>query len=164
MKYNHFEFCEALARKLRPVGHTDGDRHFFRATENTAPQELYDRISSAHGMIMVAIDGIDEDYSWPGSDSLMVKPGYSIVVAKQTQGNDTNTIFQAQRESHLVMRECMAKMLQDAAVYKNGCEFIDAGSFFVEGIGPLGDLFYGVILSFTLDHGVEYKLNPEMWL
>lgn len=164
MKYNHFAYCEDFARKLKLIGHTDKDRHFYRATENTRPEEFHEQISSAHGMIMVAIDGIDEDYSWPGSDSLMVKPGYSIVIAKQTRSNDSNTIFTAQRESHLVIRECMAKMLQDAALYKNGCEFIDAGSFFVEGIGPLGDLFYGVILSFTLDHGVEYKLNPEMWL
>jgi hypothetical protein len=164
MKYNHFEYCEALARKLKPVGHTDEDRHFFRATEDTSPKELYNRISSSHGMIMIAIDGKDESYIWPESDSLMVKPVYSLVIAKQTQATDSDTIFIAQRESHMVMRQCIAKILQDAAKYKSGCEFIDAGSFVIEGAGPLGDLFYGVIMTFTLDYGIEYKLNPEMWL
>jgi hypothetical protein len=161
--YDHFKYSEKLARQLVPISHTDTDCHFFRATERSELKELNEKISRAHGMIMIAIDGAISDFSLNNTDSLIERPGYSIVIVKQTKSTDTDTIFQAQEACKEVMIEVIARMLHDYSKYIDGCDKIDMSSLPMYGFGPIGDLFYGVILDFYLDEGVNYKLNPAMW-
>jgi hypothetical protein len=114
-------------------------------------------------MVMIAIDGADSNFQFQG-DSLMAKPIYKIVIARQTKSSDTDTIFEAQKASKEAMMQVIAQMLSDARQYKHRCELIDANTFRIAGFGPIADLFYGVTLRFSLAEGVNYKLNPEMWL
>jgi len=163
MKYKHFEYCESLARRLKPVGHTDDDCHFFRATEQSSLTELERNISAAHGMILIAIDGKFSGFDYQ-PDSLIEKPLYGIVIARQTDSTDIDTVFQAQDETKALAMQVISRMMCDARDYRNGCEFIDPGSFLVEGFGPIAGNFYGVILSFSTESGIEYKVDPEMWV
>lgn len=162
--YNHFQYSENLARKLKAIGHTDSDCHFFRATEQTELRELEDNLSSAHGMIMLAVDGKDSGFQFRNSDSLMERPAYSLVIAKQTSSSDSDTVFKAQQECKAVMMQVISRMLNDARDYKHRCDLIDPDSFRIEGFGPIGDLFYGVMLWFALDEGVNFEIKPDMWL
>lgn len=161
--YNHYEYCEAIARKLKSIQHTDTDRHFFRAIEQSELQELEQNISSAHGMIMIAIDGSFSSFQYQ-ADSLMERPTYSVIIAKQTKSTDTDTIFQAIYDSKVAMKQVLSRIMCDARSYKYSCDMIDTSSFQLEGFGPIGDLFYGVILTFSMVEGVNFKLNSEMWL
>lgn len=161
--YDHFKYTEKLSRQLVPISHTDTDCHHFRATEQSELIELNAMITKAHGMIMIAIDGATSDFKLNNTDSLMERPGYSLVIAKQTKSADTDTIFQAQKECKEVMTAVISRMLHDYNNYLDGCENIDTSSLQMSGFGPIGDLFYGVILDFYINEGVNYKLNPEMW-
>ena len=161
--YNHYEYCEAIARNLKSIQHSDADRHYFRAIEQTELTELEQRISSAHGMIMIAIDGSFSSFQHD-SDSLIQRPTYTIVIARQTKVSDTDTIFQAVADSRQTMMQVISRMLCDAKSYKSGCDLIDPSTFQLEGFGPIGDLFYGVILTFSLAEGVSYAIDPSMWL
>ncbi len=161
--YNHFIYSEKLARQLVSISHTDTDCHFFRATEQTELEELTDKISRAHGMIMIAIDGASSEFTLNNTDSLMERPGYSLVIAKQTKSTDTDTIFKAQKDSKEAMTAIIARMLHDYNNYIDDCDKIDPNSFQLSGFGPIGDSFYGVILDFNLNEGVNYMLNPAMW-
>lgn len=162
--YNHFKYTEKLATQLAPIAHTDHQPRFFRATEQTEMVELNEKINKVKGMIMVAIDGSTLDIKLNNTDSLMERPGYSLVIAKQTKSTDTNTIFEAQNESKAVMKEVIARMLHDYNNYKDNCDKIDTSSFQMSGFGPIGDMFYGVILDFYLDEGASFKINTAMWL
>lgn len=161
--YNHYEYCEAIARNLKAIQHTDTDHHFFRAIEQTELSELEQNISSAHGMIMIAIDGSFSSFQHE-SDSLVQRPTYTIVIAEQTKASDTDTVFQAIADSRASMMQVISRMLCDAKNYQHDCDLIDPSTFQLEGFGPIGDLFYGVILSFSLAEGVNFAVNPEMWL
>jgi len=163
MKYNHFEYTEMLARQLIPISHTDTDRHYFRASEESELKELNEMMSQAHGMIMIAIDGKNSEFGFNLADNLIEKSGFSLVIAKQTTSSDTDTIFQAQKDSYNVMMNIVARYMRDYQHSNYGCDFLDPESFAFEGFGPIGDLFYGVILDFYLETGVNYKINPEMW-
>ncbi|MDD4778904.1 MAG: hypothetical protein PHV53_11545, partial [Fermentimonas sp.] len=57
----------------------------------------------------------------------------------------------------------IARMLHDYNNYIDDCDKIDPNSFQLSGFGPIGDSFYGVILDFNLNEGVNYMLNPSMW-
>lgn len=161
--YNHYEYCEAIARNLKSIQHSDADRHYFRAIEQTELTELEQRISSAHGMIMIAIDGSFSSFQHD-SDSLIQRPAYTIVIAKQTKASDTDTVFQAIADSRQAMMQVISRMLCDARDYQSNCDLIDPSTFQLEGFGPIGDLFYGVILTFSLAEGVSYAIDPSMWL
>lgn len=163
MKYTHFQYCESLARQLKPVAHTDDDCHFFRATEQSSLTELERNISAAHGMILIAIDGKFSGFNFQ-TDSLIEKPLYGIVIARQTDSTDIDTVFQAQEDTKAVAMQVISRMLCDALSYRNGCEFIEVDSFQLEGFGPIAGYFYGVMLSFSTATGIEYKVDPEMWM
>jgi len=161
--YDHFKYTEKLARQLIPISHTNTDSHFFRATLQTELKELTEKLTRAHGMIMIAIDEKTSDFSFNQYDSMMERPSYSIVIAKQTKATDTDTIFQAQQESKGVILQVISRMMADYQRNIDGCGLIDPNSFKIDGFGPIGDLFYGVILDFNLNEGINYKLNPAMW-
>ena len=161
--YKHFEYTEMLARELKAIAHTDDDRHYYRATEETALEELNANIRSMHGMVMIAIDGADSNFQFSG-DSLMAKPIYKIVIVQQTKSSDTDTIFAAQQASKEAIMQVIARIGYDAHRRQHRCDLIEKNSFRISGVGPLADNFYGVTLAFSLAEGVNYKLNPEMWL
>ncbi len=162
MKYNHFSYCEDIARRLKAIGHSDVEKHFFRATEQTEVQELENNMTSARGFILIAVDGKNIDFGWK-ADSLIGIPVYGIVIAGQVSSSDTDTIFDTQDDCSKLAVQVIAKMAEDAEKYNFGAEFIDLGTFAMNGFGPIADLFYGVYLTFTLKEGVNYTINPEMW-
>ena len=164
IKYNHFEYGEMLASKLKAIKHTKEDVHFFRATEQTRYEDLVDSMSSAHGTILIALNGAVSDFLWVDSDSLMERPQYSFCVLKNTVSDDTDTIFLAQSECKEIAMQIIARMLRDSDSYKNnGLNLINKNSFKIEGIGPVGDNFYGVELSFSFDQGTDFRIDTTMW-
>lgn len=164
MKYNHFQYCESLARRLKPIAHTDDECHFFRASQESNLTEINRNINSLRGMILIALDAKYSQFEYNDSDSLIEKPMYGVVVVKQTDTSDSDTIFAAQEEAKEVVKEIISRMLCDARGYRHGCEYIDKSSLFFEGFGPIGGCFYGVELSFFLKQGINYEINKEMWL
>lgn len=161
--FDIYQYGEILARSLKAINHTDQKCKFYRATAQTELQELETNISNASGTILIAINERIVPFDFSNSDSLIKKPVYSLVFAQQTKATDTSTIFKAQEECEVLAMQAISKMLQDAHEYKNGCEYILPESFFIEGFGPIADLFYGVIMSFSLARGVNYQLKPDYW-
>lgn len=162
--YNHFSYSEKLARRIKAVGHTDNDCHFFRATENQSYQEMAANLSSVSGFVMIAIDGKNSGFLWVDSDSLIERPTYSLVILRQTSINDVDQMFESMELCKVIALQCIAKMLQDARQYVDGCHFIDPASFSIDGVGPVADNFFGVIIQFSLLQGIDYMIDPDMWI
>lgn len=162
-KYSHFEYGESLARRLKAISHTDEQQHFYRATEAEELTDLNARLSSASGMILVAIDGSNSDFSWKNSDSLMERPQYFFIVARQTTSGDTDTLFAAQVECSAVVRQIISRMVFDHQRYEHGMTYLDESSFTARGIGPIGENFYGIILGFNLDVGLDCRIDKTLW-
>lgn len=163
-KYNHFSYGLMLATKLKAIKHIDdNDCHFFRATAQDELKELEDRISQAHDVILIAIDGTDSDFDWKNSDSLIEQPSYLFAVVQETDSSDTDSVFKALTHCKVIGHQIMSKMLQDRSKYKSGLDYLEPSSYRMKGFGPIGDNFYGVLLSFLFEKGIEYKINKEMW-
>jgi hypothetical protein len=163
MKYNHFSYCEDIASRLKAIGHSATETHFFRATEQTEVQELENNMISAKGFIMIAVDGKNVDFGWK-PDSLIEFPLYSILIVGQVSSSDSDTIFKAQDDCSELAIQVIAKMAQDAEAYNLGAEYIDQETFTLNGFGPIGDLFYGVSLSFIVREGVNFQINKSFWI
>ncbi|MDR1455529.1 MAG: hypothetical protein LBJ01_07760 [Tannerella sp.] len=162
-QYHHFEYGESLARRLKAISHTDTQQQFYRATEVEELSELNARLSSASGMILVAIDGNNSDFGWKNSDSLMERPQYFFMVAKQTVSGDTDTVFTAQQECAAIVRQIIARMVRDHQRYDSGMTYLDESSFTARGVGPIGENFYGVILGFNMDVGLDCRIDQTCW-
>jgi hypothetical protein len=114
-------------------------------------------------MILVAIDGSNSDFSWKNSDSLMERPQYFFIVARQTTSGDTDTLFAAQVECSAVVRQIISRMVFDHQRYEHGMTYLDESSFTARGIGPIGENFYGIILGFNLDVGLDCRIDKTLW-
>ncbi len=160
--FDIYQYGEMLARSLKAINHTDHKCQYYQATEQTELQELEQNISNASGTILIAIDGQMSGYAFE-NDNLIEKPMHSIVIAKQTKATDARTITAAQKECKQIMDQVIARMLNDACLYNDHCDKIDVNTMTVDGFGPIAGVFYGVILTFTLNEGVNYMIKSDYW-
>lgn len=160
--YNHYEYCEMLARSLKAISHTDKRCKYFEATHQTELHQLEQNITNASGTLLIAVDEQLSNFDF-GNDSLIEKPFYSIVFAKQTKSTDARTIKESQQFCKELANQTISKILNDARAYKHNCDKIDASTFSIEGFGPIGGLFYGVMLSFTLAEGRSFEIDKQYW-
>lgn len=163
-KYNHFQICELLATKHKAIQSSDINPRFFRATERMDLTELNQNISVASGTIVIAIEMGDTSFRYQNSDQLSSRPVYKMVIASQTESSDSDTIFEAIDRCNQVAHDFISRLMCFARAERHGCESIDANSFYIEAIGPIGDLFYGVMLEFSTHDLVNYSVNPDVWL
>jgi len=161
--YNHFDYGQKLALKLKAIENGEKDKGFFEATEQEDLPSLNERISSASGTILIAVDTGESAFDWQNSDSLMEMPYYAFAIVQQTTSGDVQSIISAQQNCKQIAKEIMAKMLQDSHARKEGLEYLERKSFHIKSFGPVGGNFYGVMLFFFFNRGVNYTLNPEMW-
>lgn len=160
--FDIYKYGEMLARNLKAVNHTDNKPQYYEATDQTELYELEQNISNASGTILIAIDGQMSGFTFD-YDNLIEKPFHSIVVAKQTKATDARSITEAQQDCKQIIDQVIARMLLDAYMDKYECDKIDASTFTTQGFGPIGGVFYGVILSFSLSEGVNFTLKNDYW-
>lgn len=162
-KYNHYEYCEAIARKLKPIKHTEEKKKFFQATEQDELEDLNERLSECTGILFIAIDGTESLFDWKNSDSLMEQPTYLFAIIQQTESGNSQTIFNAQQNCKQIAIQVIAHMMQDYHNYKKGMDLLDPSSFQMKGFGPIRNDFYGVLVSFSFDQGTNYEINQDLW-
>lgn len=162
-RYNHFEYFENIARKLKSIKHSDEKPHFFRATDQDEPQDLEQRLSSASGMLLIAIDGAESTFGWKISDSLMEQPLFHFAIVEQTEIGNSSTIFNAQSNCKKNAMQVIARMMNDYHNHTKGMDLLDPASFTMQGFGPIRNSFYGVMVDFSFEQGVDYTINDELW-
>jgi len=163
-KYNHYTYCEDIARKLKPILHTNDKKQFFKATGQDDIDELNERLSEASGMLFIAIDETESVFDWQNSDSLMEQPVFLFAIVKQTEIGNSSTIFQAQQECKNTALQVIYKMMDDYHEHVNGMDLLEPSSFRMKGFGPLRENFYGVLVGFSFNQGINYILNPDLWV
>ena len=83
---------------------------------------------------------------------------FSFIVAQNTVSDRPETINQAAKECKTVAKQIRNCILQDPDI----SEFIDDTIQF-NGIGPIGDNFYGVVLTFSLAQPETYFIDQTYW-
>jgi hypothetical protein len=162
-KYNHYEYCEDIARKLKPIQHTEAKKRFFQATEQDDLPSLNERISSASGVLFIAIDGTESSFDWRNSDSLMEQPYYLFAIIEQTKSGKSSSIFDAQQHCRQIAMQVIARMMHDYHDQVKGMDLLDPSSFLMKGFGPIRNNYYGVLVSFSFNQGINYEINPALW-
>ena len=156
--YDHFATGETFATQLKGITHTSEHPRFFTAFGIEDLYDFEDKLSSVSGTILIAIDGNESDTNDNCADSLIDRAAYSFVVARNTNSDRTVTILQTVRECKLI-----AKQIRNRLFLTPSLQGIIDHATQITGIGPIGDNFYGVILTFYLDTPEDYFIDINYW-
>lgn len=159
MEYNHFAYGEALASQLKDISHTPQKKRFFTAFGLEDLINLDDNLSSVTGTILIAVDGQESESEDNGADGLNDKQVYSFIVARNTITGQPDTINQAARHCKLICKQIRNKLLTDSSL----AGYIDRNTQ-INGIGPIGDNFYGAVLTFFLNVSEEFFVDSNYFL
>lgn len=156
--YNHFTYGEQTARRLKAISHTDDRPRFFTAFGIEDLYNFDDKLSSVTGTILIAVDGHESDSTDNGFDSLNDRRSYSYIVARNTINDRPETINQAVDQCRLIAKQIRNRLFNEQCLKS----VIDRNTQ-ITGIGPIGDNFYGVILSFSLNENEDFYIDPTYW-
>ena len=156
--YNHFTYGETIARRLKPIAHTDARPRFFTAFGLEDLYNFDDKLSSVTGTILIAVDGYESDSSDNGFDSLNDRRTYSFIVARNTVNDRPDTITQA-------VQQCrpLAKQIRNHLFHQKELKSIIDRNTQITGIGPIGDNFFGVVLTFYLTESEDFYIDATYW-
>lgn len=156
MEYDHFAYGEALASSLKAISHTPQKIRFFTAFGLEDLTNLNDRLSSIDGTILIAVDGCESDSEDNGADAINDKQVYSFIVAQNTFSGHPDSINQAARQCKYICKQIRNKLLKEV-------EYADRSTQ-INGIGPIGDNFYGTVLTFFLNVPEEFFVDSNYYL
>lgn len=157
-QYNHFEYGEHIARHLKQISHTDKKPKFFTAFGLEDLYQFEEKLSGVTGTILIAIDGLESNSDDNGADSLNDHHTYSFIIARNTDSDRSETITVAAKDCSV-----LAKQIRNLLFHTP--ELIDTIERKTEitGIGPIGDNFYGVILTFSLRIPETFFIDQTFW-
>lgn len=158
MHYNHFEYMEQVARSLKPIAHSAGRKRFFTAYGLEDLYNIDDRLSDLKGFVLIAVDGYEGDCTMNGADGLTDTRQYGVIIAHHTHNDNPETIDRAFMECNRLCLQVRNKLLCDESL-----RIYLGKDWQLNGIGPIGDGFYGCLLSFSLSDWSDYVVDPELW-
>lgn len=159
MEYNHFTYGEALASSLKDISHSPQKNRFFTAFGLEDLVSFEDKLSSVTDTILIAVDGCESESEDNGADGLNDKQVYSFIVAKNTISGNPDSINLAVTQCKKICKQIRNKLLQDPTLVN----YIDRNTQ-INGIGPIGDNFYGAILTFFLNVPEDFFVDSSYFL
>lgn len=156
--YNHFDYGLTLATKLKPIAHAPEHPRYFTAYGLEDLFNFEDKISTLTGFVLIAVNGYESDSSDNHGDGLTDTQQYAFIVARNTIGDRAETIQTAFEESRNLCKQIRNALLLDERLQG----FINRNTQ-INGIGPIGDNFFGCILSFCINTPEEYFLDNIYW-
>jgi len=160
MEYNHFIYCERLARHLKAVAHTDSRPRFFTAFGLEDLYNFEDRLSGVTGTVMIAVDGQESESAGNGADALSDNDTYCIILARNTQRDKPQSINEAVAACKQLAKQVRNFLLADPDLAYT--QTVDRNTT-LNGIGPIGDGFYGVVLTYRIISYNSFMVEPEYW-
>ncbi len=155
--YNHFDFGQLIADHLCGIG------HYLKASSEQDPEDLHSRISQLGGTLLVAVDGKDSTYEYRQASTLSQVSSYCFIVLTQTEAGNPESVYRAQLIGQALTEEIIGELMRHYEAESDGLADLLPESFETHGIGPMGDGYHGVLLSFDVRREITYSLNPDLW-
>lgn len=156
MDYNHFEFCEEMARTLRAVRHTDSKQQYYKASGSDWLADLEDRLSAASGTVLIAVNSGELDSEGFGAEGVQDDWKFYIILAQQTDDDHRDTV-------HAAHEECRRLAIAVRNVlFRRYPRMPRTSSIF--NVGPLADHFYGSALEFTMVSYDNYAPDASLFM
>lgn len=156
--YDHFARMEQMARTLKAVGHSDRHPRFFRAWGLEDLFTLADKISAARDFVLIAVDGYESRSTGNRGDGLAETRQYGVIIARSAPNDQPSRIAAAFSDSRDLLTGVRNRLLQDPALLG----YISRDTE-MTGIGPIGDNFYGCLLTFSITQPEEWTVDESLF-
>jgi len=163
MMFDFFEYSEDIATNLRDIAHTDSKPRFFKSTGLASLDGLMANISSANFPCMVAEDGKDQRMEDNNSDNPMYRPFFTWFFLFQANAGNDKEIMEARDKAMETAKKAVSRLYYDHINAYNGLELLLPNSISFQGVGPLGDMGHGVMVTFTLREAAMV-FDTDDWL
>ena len=161
MSYDHISYGESLARSIRVIGHSASNKKYFQAFGLEDLYEIDELISGLSGFILIAIDGKESEIKENRADALNRTTHYGFIVAGPTLSTDQPSISRTSDDCEAVIHQIIARLRLDLPDFSP--DELSDDVFSVNGIGPIADNYYGVMLSFAVVTPFRPVINPDFW-
>ena len=155
--FNFFTYAEQLASQLLAIGHSPERPRFFTAFGLEDLVSVTDRLSSLDGFLMIAVDGFESDSDDNRADALDETRHYGIIICRNTVDGDNLSMQRAFKQCETLCKQVRNRMFMDLL------GSIDRSTQ-INGIGPIGDCFYGCLLSFTISSTEGFLVDKDYWI
>lgn len=162
MTVDIFALAEFLVQNLKPIEHKD----LLRAFGLEDLEDFHSRMTSIGSMCLIAVDGSDIKGKTAGGYRNHAQQ-YNLIVCKPGSNTDPDIMFSAVQECTVVTKEIEAYLLRESQNENNTFglfRYFEDDSVEFSGVGPIGDNFYGSMLTFTLTTPKAYTKNNDLWL
>lgn len=156
MNYDHFAFCEKMARTLRAVGHTDQKQQYYKASGSDWLTDLEDRLSAASGTVLIAVNSGELDTQGFGAEGVQDGWKYYIILAQQTDNDHRDTVHAAHEACQKLAIAVRNVLFRRYPRMPRTCSIFD--------VGPLADNFYGSALEFTMVTYDNYAPDASLFM
>ncbi len=164
MSFNAITYFEKVARKLKAIGHTDTEQHYFRIRSLSTLDELLNNLPSANFPALLVhdtIDGVIGDFSV--SDNFADEPQFVFYILQKADFTDEASVDEAVQLCRSIGTKIIAQMLRHSSLAMHGLQFIDLSRIPYQSIGPLGDQCFGMMYMFNVLTHIELLTDPEDW-
>jgi hypothetical protein len=161
--FKFFEYSEDIATNLRDIGHTTKKPRFFKSTGLASLDGIVANLATVNFPCMVAEDGKDQRMEDNDSDNPMYRPFYTWFFLYQASISNDKEIMEARDKAMETARKAVSRIYSDHINAANGLELLQPNTINFQGVGPLGDLGHGVMVTFTLRQEAM-PFNPNDWL
>lgn len=155
--YNHFDFGQTIA------DHIAGIDHYLKASSEQDPEDLNSQISQLSGTLLIAVDGKDSTYEYHQASVLSQVSSYCFLILSQTEAGNPDSVYAAQYVGQTLAEEIIVELLSHYEAETRGLGDLIPDSFETHGIGPMGDCYHGILLSYDVRQELTYSRNPDLW-
>ena len=168
--YNHKTYLLNVAEKLKELQHTEDDPHFHRIYGLADIEELIANQTITSGYQLLMEENDDNRFIDNNSDNILNRDYYAFYVAKNYEGGDFDSKETAKERCKTVAKKIISKYLKDYKEDRSsapdqvyGLFALEPGSFSMRTIGPLGDNYIAIFVSFTIISNPKIIYNAGDW-
>ena len=163
--FDFVPYMQNVATTLKELQHSDTDKHFHKVGSLAAMDELLTSSNQVNGYQLVVVDkksGRLDDTS--RSDNLLDRNFNTFFVVKTAgHGNyaDRHNVIDG---CMLIVKKILSKMFYDKRNSSEGLRDLDRSSFYYDTIGPFGQNFHGIMVSFSMISSPGIQFNTDDWI
>ncbi len=162
--FSFIDYFKEVAEKHPDLLHTTKKPSFFRVSGITAIDEFLNGSTYAKDIVLCAESSDDANYTLDDGDYLCEKPVYAFYILKKVKTGDEDSRQQAKKAALRIAEDILSRIDYHYHEDMEGLKDFDWNSIMRYGIGPLGQNYYGIRFSFSLEEPTNLPdYDPDFW-
>lgn len=170
-QFEFVNYMKEVATRLKSIGHTDDNPHFFKVASLFHLDQLFENLNSAGFPALCVVDAPEGRLIDNESSNLLDLQYYYFFVINKAEIDNASSREAAITSSLMIVKQILSKMFRDKMAeqrnpfYANaaGLKNLNRDNVSYRAVGPIADNCHGMWCSFTLTSGSDFKYNSDDW-